>query len=395
MIPVSREYPPEQLHDGAVKFQSLYRCYITRKYTILPSVALHPVICDQINVFIKSGKRLTMDVTAEINEGRRFFIKWDKDRKVLYLIFPNKDIVGSGAWKKFFSSNTLQIPLTAKKREIKQFASVWMEADSETDSEIRIQQFLYKRFIEEKPRGVYFLEPCEQIHLNIYTQRRLINRLEETKFNDPFHKSICMQDIARSLIWIHQQGVVHGDVYLKNVLVEERMDEEGVLRLVPYFTDFGSAKRWGAESCRELDDYVRWDICKCFADINTPLMDWHGFIVTNIMTWFPEMGSHLKWDKFISIRERVFRNEFRGDCVSDALYWIDYKPFSALTPMEKQAWHLFISICRKSTQLYLYFENRTKQISKEEVEEGMIEVKASEVVAQCLQFSDEMCALAK
>ena len=356
MIQFSSQCTP-QLNDVATKFQSIYHDYITRKYIIFPSSLLNASVCDQINTFIKSNRWQISNISSEINEGKKFFIKWDKNHEMLFLLFPGEDAVGSGFWKKFFASSTIKIPLISKKKEIKEFESVWIEADNKTVDEVRIQEILYKQFIKEKPVGVYFLEPWEQIHQNIYTQRRLINQLDGTKFNEPFQKSHCIRDIARNLAWMHKQGMIHGDVSLKNILVEEKRDDEGLLRLVSYLTDFGSTKAYGASQDRKLDDYVRWDPCKCFADINTPLTDWYGFITTNILAWFSEMAGHLKWENFIFTRQMVFANESLGNFVSDASYWTGSKLFSDLTPEEQQAWHLFISICRKSTQLYLLFKD--------------------------------------
>lgn len=394
MIQFSSQCTP-QFNEGVTKFQSACRGYVSRKYTIFPSPSLNSSICNQVNDFIKSNKRKIDNVTSEINKGKKFFIKWDKNREEISLLFPREEAVGSGFWKKFFASNTIKIPLTPQKKEIREFESVWIEADNKTAHEVRIQEFLYKQFIKEMPMGVYFLEPWEQIHQNIYTQRRLTNRLDGTKFDDPFQKAHCIRDMARNLVWMHKQRMIHGDVSLKNILVEERIDDEGFPRLVSYLTDFGSTKTWGANQDRKLDDYVRWDPCKCFADINTPLMDWYGFVVTNILAWFPEMAIHLKWENFISTRQKVFDHESRGDFVSDAFYWTGPKPFNDLTFEEQQAWHLLISICRKSAQLYLYFKESLGEISKEEVEQGMIEIKASEVIEECLQFADAMCEKVK
>ena len=395
MIQLVSQSTLNQLNNGIIKFQSLYRGYIARKYTILPGPIINAVLCNQINAFIKLGRRQVTDVTLEIKEEKKFFIKWDKNQEALSLVFTSENLVGSGFWKKFFSANTIKISLANKKKEIKQFESVWIEVDSKTTNEIRIHELLYQQFIREMPKGVYFLEPLEQVYQNIYTQRRLINRLDKTKFNDPLQKAYCMRDIARGLTWIHQRGMVHGDVYLKNILVKEQIDDEGFLRLVSYLTDFGSTKIWGADRTRKFDDYVRWDCCKCLADINTPLMDWHGFIITNIVAWFPAMITDPKWEKFISTRQIVFQNEFSKTVVADASYWIGYKPFKDLNPLEQRAWDLFVAICKKSTQLYLYFKDSTDEISQEAVGKGMVEVNAVEVIKECVQFADEMCDWAK
>jgi hypothetical protein len=373
--------------SGITKFQALYRGYNTRKYTLLPTPPLNASICKRINDFIRSSRsnvgKDTCSITSSTNEGMRFFIKWDRNNEALSLLFPAEEAVGAGAWKRFFASNTVKILFADKKRQIKEFESVWIDARDEVVDEVRIQEFLYGRFAEERPMGVYFLEAWEKIHQSIYTQRRLINQLDGTKFDAPFQKALCIRDIARNLAWMHKQGMVHGDVSLKNILVEERVDDEGVLRLVAYLTDFGSTKPWGASQDRRLDDYVRWDPCKCFAGISTPLTDWYGFVVTNILAWFPEMTSYLKWEKFKLTRQMVFDRETRGDFVSDEVYWRDsipYKSFSDLTSEEQQAWHLLILICRKSAQLYLYLQDRPGEISKEEV-------KALEIEEKCLQMA--------
>lgn len=343
-----------------------------------------------MNAFLQAGRRQASHVLSEINEERKFFIKWDKKHNRLSLCFYTEEIIGSGFWKQCFSATTIRVSLTGQKKEIEQFASVWIKVDETTMHEITIQEFLYEQFIREMPKGVFFLEPWEQIHENIYHQKRLINRLEGTKFDDPVQRAYYMRDLARNLTWIHRHRIVHGDVHLKNTLAKEQTDDEGMFRLVSYLTDFGSAKRWGANEERKLDDYVRWDCCKCFADINTPLMDWHGFIVTNIVAHFPEMTSHLKWDKFISIRQLVFENESRGIVLSDDFYWVGYKDFSELPLLEQRAWLLFISLCRKSTQLYLYFRTSRGKISEEDVETAMIEINTAEVVEKCLQFADDL-----
>lgn len=384
-----------EINNAATKLQSFYRGHISRKYNVFPTHFLNSSICGKINDFIQLNRARLCNVTSEFDEGRNFFIKWDKSNEVLSLLFPTKDAVGSGAWKKFFASNTIKIPLTEKKREIREFESVWIEADHKTINEVGIQKFLYNKFTNDIPVGVYFLEPWEQIHQNIYSQRRLINKLDGVKFNDPFQKARYIRDIARNLAWMHKQGMIHGDVSLKNILLEERVDNEGFPRLVSYLTDFGSAKSWGASQDRKFDDYVRWDPCKCFADINTPLTDWYGFIVTNILAWFPEMTAHLKWENFISIRRMVFENESRGDFFPDAFYWTGPKCFQDLPLDQQQIWHLFISICRKSAQLHLHFKDNLEEISKEDVEQAMIEIKASEIINQCLHFADMMCEQTK
>ncbi len=395
MLPVNLYTPPEPLnHRAATKIQSFFRGYQIRKSIVLPSPLLDLLLCSQINSFLSQGKGVERDLSAEIIKDRKFFIKRDKNQGILTVVFPREDLIGSGFWKKCFSATNLKIPLNGNKRDVNQFQSVWMQLDIKMIQEMELHKFLYDRYMEQKPRGIYFLEPWEHVHENTYTQRRLINKLDETEFEDPVQKSRCLRDIARTLVWIHRQGVVHGDVHLKNMLVERRIDEEGILRLVPYLTDFGSTKAWGAGRERNLDDYVRWDTCKCFADINTPLVDWHGFIVTNIVSWFPEMASHLKWGKFITTRYTVFQDVCKGDFQSAELYWTDCKPFSDRTRQEQRAWKLFIALCVKSTELYLYLSDKTAEITKEEIEEGMIRVQAEVVINECLQFTYEMCDLA-
>lgn len=374
---------PEQ--RGATKFQALFRGYLTRKYTVLPTPSLTPLIATQINAFVKEARHHKIDVTSELSEGKKKFIKWDKKLGVLTLLFSHEDAVGSGFWKKCFSGHTVKIPLPLSQKEIKPLESVWIEGD--IAKEVEIQKFLFDRFREERPKGVYFLEPWEHIHKNVYTQRRLINKVE---FPDPLQKALGLRDIARTLAWIHQQRVVHGDVHLKNILFEEQRDEDRVVRLVPYLTDFGSAKIWGADP-EKLDDYVRWDACKCFAGINTPLMDWQGFIVTTIVSWFPEMTSYLKWEKFKLIRRIVFENECKGTFLSAEVYWIGYKPFIDLTRWEQGAWNLFIALCRTSAQLYLAIKHTVGEITAEEVEKAMLKVPAADLIKECLQFADDMC----
>ena len=153
--------------QGITKFQALYRGYSTRKYTVFPNSILSALVCNRVNSFIQSNRRFVTDGSSEIIEGGKFFIKWDKKQEELSLLFPREDLVGSGAWKKFFSSNSIKIPITGGKRDIQQFESVWTEVDSETIDEISIPKVLYEQFIREKPIGVYFLEPLKQIHQNI------------------------------------------------------------------------------------------------------------------------------------------------------------------------------------------------------------------------------------
>ena len=132
MIQLVSQFRPNQLNNGVIKFQSLYRGYITRKYTILPTPIINAVLCNQINAFIKLGRRQVTDVTLEIKEDKKFFIKWDKNHEVLSLVFPTENLVGSGFWKKFFSANTIKISLTTKKKEIKQFESVRSHCTADT-----------------------------------------------------------------------------------------------------------------------------------------------------------------------------------------------------------------------------------------------------------------------
>jgi Protein kinase domain. len=292
--------------------------------------------------------------------------------------------------EKFLSSNTIQIHLTNKKKEVKSFESVWIEMEDKSIHEVRSQEFLYKKFVNENPKSVYFLAPMEQIHQNVYFQKRLINRLENININD-LQKAYCLRDIAKNLTWMHDHGMAHGDIHLKNVLFEERIDDQGLLRLVCYLTDFGSSRTFGAVENRKLDDYFRWDSCKCLADINTPLVDWQGFMITNIVAWLPEMVSELKSKTFISTRQMVFENESNGIFTSDEFYWKGHKPFTELTPIVQQAWHLFIAICRKSAQLYQHFKYREGEISKDEVAQKLIEVNAQEVVTGCIQFAEDIC----
>jgi serine/threonine protein kinase len=389
LIEFSPRFTLNQLNAGATKFQSLYRGYITRKYTFLPSLILDRSVCDRLNAFLRLNRLISG--ACEVIEGKKYYIKWAKGEKVVTLLFPQETLIGSGFWKSFFSARTVKIFLGSPRKIVEQFESVWTVADDKTVDEVLVQKNLRDRFIQEKPPHVYFLEALEQIHGHLYMQRRLTNSFDDTQLNNPFQKSRYMRDLARNLAWMHKQGWMHGDVSLKNTLVEERIDDEGVNRPVLYLTDFGSSRTWGATEIRNLDAYVRWDPAKCFADINSPLVDWYGYSVTSIITWFPEMATSLKWEKFISTRQTIFENELRGNFDSEDSYWTDTRSFADLSPMEQKIWRLFVAICRKSSELYLHLKDRQGEITKAEIFRIMDLINSKEIERLCLLFANQMC----
>jgi IQ calmodulin-binding motif. len=80
LIHFSSQFTPKQLNDAAIKFQSLYRGYITRKYTILPNSILKPCICNQINAFTKNARRKIGNISSELYHEKKFFIKLNEQK---------------------------------------------------------------------------------------------------------------------------------------------------------------------------------------------------------------------------------------------------------------------------------------------------------------------------
>jgi thiamine kinase-like enzyme len=375
------------LNSNATVIQSLFRGYLTRKYTFFPTSSLSFPICRLVNDFIQSNKNRVFTFLSAEDQSNNFLIKWDCSEKLITFVVPKRELVGSGFWKKCFSCTNFYIKLINKDVEVVE--SVWMTAGSDFSKELKIQEFLYDKFTAQSPEDVFLLRPWERIHEKFFTQKRLISISTQDHLQSHTEKVECLKNLSKTLAWMHEQEVIHGDVHLKNLLMEEQIDPEGYCNRIFYLSDFGSSRFIGVDQDYKMDNYVRWDICKCLLGANTPLLDWHGFMVTAIALLIDEEGSRLKWEQFILVRDAVLEDEYEGRS-SGNNYWVGSNSFNQLSRLQRNSWSLFISSCQKSAHLYRFLKEIGPDISEEDLKKGLAETNALEVRDQCLAFVEEL-----
>lgn len=388
MIPPLKSTPVERV----------VRRYMVRRH-LIPSLLLKPFFpvakerfetSLDVNTFLWKNRHVSK-ASEQIPQHDNYFLYKDKGTGLVSLLFKTlpERVVGSGQYKVYHESTTIDLPLPSNHDEAEKYLSVIMKPydPAHLESIREGNEDLIDLLKKDKPKGVYLSLPLIEFKEGIFTMRRYAGCGESFNiYNDL--QSYLWRDMTRTILWVQEQKKYHQDVNWKNFLVDVAVDHEGIKRGIAYLIDFDSMDIAGAHPMhkRNPTEFKSWDASRCYGSITTPFVGYYGLIQSHLILWTEN-------DSLEAVRRKIHwviaNNLLRR---TPREYYVKFvgrsKPLSSL---QERAWNLFILICEESSKVCLKLKDIEVLITPEMVEEAMKTSKEEEIKKELLSLADDLC----
>lgn len=348
----------------------------------------------EINTFLSKQKNVEVACSRSIGtyrqNGRRahFYLRKDEETGMVSLIYPTLPLVevGSGAFKKYVESVTLNLPLPGCECEPELFDSVLMRGHTKSDFQqikdgVTVHTWLFNK---EKPGDVYLADPLTPLAHRRFTMVRYQASGDSVYFDSQKMVHSLLRDMTKAVLWVQAQKVFHQDVKWGNFLVDTRVDHEGVVRPIAFLADIDRIKKAGAprRKARSSYNFDYWDPCRRFGGIVTPFIGYYALTFCRLL----KLGRSP--ETLVEIRDKIYVQAALGiEVVPERHFWVPFR----LSPFEEKTRVLFIQICEESAKVCLKLKKIKGLISEERVERALARTKASQIKDELISLADDYC----